>query len=77
MIIQVKDLEEYNDMFTVVDVVEGLEHFRAIPLMVGTKIECREDILNNLKNEQYIQENFKLNIIRKNRWWYSVYFDKM
>jgi hypothetical protein len=55
MIIQVKDLEEYNDMFTVVNVVEGIEHFRAIPLMVGTKIECREDILNNLKNEPYIQ----------------------
>lgn len=47
---------------------------RAIELKVGLKIECREDELNKIKNEPYIQENFKLNIKRLNRWWYSVYF---
>ncbi len=47
---------------------------RAVELKVGLKIRCRDYMLAKIKNETYIQENFKLNIKRLNRWWYSVYF---
>ncbi len=49
----------------------------AVPLQVGLKVKAREDALNKIKNEIYIQKNFKLNIKRLNRWWYSIYFDKL
>ena len=47
-----------------------------IPLHVGLNIEVREDIYEELKNDPDIQEKFKLNVKRLNRWWYSIYFDK-
>lgn len=50
------------------------DNIKLAELRVGLKISCREGTLNRLKNEPYIQENFKLNIKRLNRWWYSVYF---
>lgn len=50
--------------------------FMAVPIQIGTKIEVKEDILHQLQSNIYIQENFKLNIRRLNRWWYSVYFAK-
>lgn len=48
--------------------------YTVVPLKVGTKIECRDFILEKIKNEPFIQDNFKLNVKRLNRWWYSVYF---
>lgn len=48
----------------------------AVKLEVGLKIECRDYVYQNLLQEKYIQDNFKLNVRRLNRWWYSVYFDK-
>jgi hypothetical protein len=48
---------------------------RAIEINVGTKIECRDFKLKELQENEYIKSNFKLNIKRLNRWWYSVYFD--
>lgn len=45
-------------------------------LEVGLKIECRDYIYQSLLQQKYIQDNFKLNVKRLNRWWYSVYFDK-
>jgi hypothetical protein len=43
---------------------------------VGLKVEVRDNVLKEIQEEEYIKENFKLNIRRLNRWWYSVYFDK-
>lgn len=51
-----------------------MNQYNLIELEVGLKIECREEVLNKLKCERYIQDNFQLNIKRLNRWWYSVYF---
>lgn len=50
---------------------------RAVPVEVGLKVSVRDCVLNDLKDNSYIQQNFKLNIKRINRWWYSVYFDKI
>lgn len=47
-----------------------------VKLEVGLKIECRDYIYQGLLQEKYIQDNFKLNAKRLNRWWYSVYFDR-
>jgi hypothetical protein len=60
-----------TDIFT----VTGIEHLEVVPLVVGTKIECNEDILNRLRDEPYISNNFKLNIKKLDDSWYSVYFD--
>lgn len=49
---------------------------RAIEITVGLKIMVRDFILENLKNDPYIINNYKLNVKRLNRWWYSVYFDE-
>jgi hypothetical protein len=49
---------------------------KLLELIPGLKLEVNEKVLNNLVNEPYIQENFKLNIKRLNRWRYSVYFAK-
>lgn len=51
------------------------KHYNVIPVKVGLNIECDGDILKNIQSEQYIKDNFKLNIkeIREN--WYRVYFD--
>lgn len=47
----------------------------AVNLKVGLKLELRECELKKIQEIPYIKENFKLNIKRLNRWWYSVYFD--
>lgn len=47
-----------------------------IKIKEGLNIEVREDIYEELKNDPDIQEKFKLNVKRLNRWWYSIYFDK-
>lgn len=47
-----------------------------IKVEVGLKVKVRDTVLKQLQEEKYIQDNFKLNILRLNRWWYSVYFDK-
>lgn len=45
-------------------------------MKAGLKVEVRDNALKEIQAEEYIKENFKLNIKRLNRWWYSVYFDK-
>jgi hypothetical protein len=47
---------------------------RVETIQVGMKIKVKEGVLSELKNNEYIQDNFKLNVKRLNRWWYSVYF---
>lgn len=49
---------------------------KAVEIQVGLKIRTRDFILREIQENEYIKENFKLNIRRLNRWWYSVYFDK-
>ena len=49
---------------------------KIVKIQVGLKITTRDFILKELQENEYIRENFKLNIKRLNRWWYSVYFDK-
>ena len=43
----------------------------------GLKLEIRDSLLKIIQEEEYIKNNFKLNIRRINRWWYSVYFEKI
>jgi hypothetical protein len=52
------------------------EKIFAQQIEVGLKIEVKKDILEILKNHEYIKDHFTLNIKRLNRWIYSVYFDK-
>jgi hypothetical protein len=47
-----------------------------MPLIHGLKIEVRDTILDQIQENQFIKDNFQLNIRRLNRWWYSIYFDK-
>lgn len=48
---------------------------RLYKIEVGLKFNCRDYVLIELQDNHYIQQNFKLNIKRLNRWWYSVYVD--
>lgn len=54
-----------------------MNDYRLIPIEVGLKISIRDFVLDKLQSDQNIQSKFKLNIKRINRWWYSVYFDKL
>lgn len=56
--------------------VDTTNHFiKAVKVEKGLKVDVRDYILKQWQEEPYIKENFKLNIKRLNRWWYSVYFD--
>ena len=50
------------------------DSIRVVEVKHGLKIDIREDVLKQLQNNIYIQNNFQLNIKRRNRWWFSVYF---
>lgn len=39
-----------------------------------TKIECREDVLNELQSSHLLLSKYRLGVKRLNRWWYSVSF---
>lgn len=58
-------------------IIERIEsnELRSVKVKVGLGIKCRDFVLKELQDQEYIKENFKLNIRRLNRWWYSVYFD--
>jgi len=45
-------------------------------IRVGLKVEVSEDVMNTIKEHPYIQNNFKLNIKRLNRYRWSIYFDE-
>ena len=47
---------------------------RAVPIENGLKIDVRDIIYNELKNNKIITDNFLLNVKRLNRWWYNIYF---
>lgn len=51
-----------------------MREFRAVEIEDGLKIRCKENLLKLLEKNPYVVMNFKLNIKRLNRWWYSVYF---
>lgn len=48
----------------------------ACRIEVGLKIEVNESVMNSLENMPYIQNNFKLNIKRLNRYRWSIHFDE-
>lgn len=48
--------------------------FSCVPIGHLMKIECREKILNNIKNDNNITSQYDLGIMRMNRWWWSVTF---
>jgi len=83
MDISIKNKDTDEIVFTGKTITKQIAHnvsststsISAVELKVGLKIEVREEMLKKLQNEPYIIENFKLNIVRKNRWWYSIYFD--
>ncbi len=47
-----------------------------VEISVGLMLRVRDFVLKEMQENEYIKENFKLNIRRYNRWWYGVYFDK-
>ena len=69
-----EDIKEAYNKLWFVDPKENT--YRVVKVEPGLKITIRDFVLENLQKEQYIKDNFKLNIKRLNRWWYSVYFDK-
>ena len=52
----------------------GGSFVRCHPIEHLTKVRCREDVLNEFKNNKMVTDKFQLNIIRLNRWWWSVAF---
>jgi hypothetical protein len=68
----------YSDTFKDFYLQLGPESsFNLVPIEKGLKIKVMEQKLKELQEEPYIKDNFKLNIKRLNRWWYSVYFDEI
>ena len=50
---------------------------KVVEVKHGLKLEIRDSLLKIIQEEEYIKNNFKLNVKRLNRWWYSVYFEKI
>lgn len=48
----------------------------ALKVQAGLKIKVTESYLKQLQSNEHIQSNFKLNIKRLNRWYWSVCFDE-
>lgn len=44
------------------------------PIKHLTKIDCRENVLKSLQENKIVTDKFQLNVIRINRWWWSVAF---
>lgn len=56
-------------------VIDDTNEKKIVKIEKGLKVEIRDNTLKEIQADEYIKENFKLNIKRLNRWWYSVYFD--
>lgn len=52
------------------------DYYSAIPVEVGLKIECNKEMLDCILSEQYVKENFTLNIKQISKNIFSIYFDK-
>lgn len=57
-----------------IDESSDSNEIRGVMLRHGMRLSVRDFVLENLVKEDYVLKNFRLNIKRKNRWWYSVYF---
>jgi hypothetical protein len=69
---------ERIDCGFVYHISEEKSRYYAIPVKAGLKIECDEEVLNNIKQEECIKNNFLLNIKELDENYFSVYFaDKM
>jgi hypothetical protein len=55
-------------------VVQENHLYPAIEIRDGLKIEVKERVVNELLEHKELNEEFQLNIKRKNRWYWSVYF---
>lgn len=51
--------------------------YSAIRVENGLKILCKKETLDNLMSNKEITEKFQLNVRRKNRWHWSVYFKEI
>ena len=60
---------EYNTLDT--------NSYSAIRLESGMKILCRKETLDNLMSNNEVRQRFQLNVRRKNRWYWSVYFKEI
>jgi len=49
---------------------------KIVPLEIGLKLTVNKEFLETLELNEYIKSNFKLNIKRLNRWYWSIYFDE-
>jgi hypothetical protein len=65
-----------SDYFHADYVYHNKDYAQCVPLKVGLKVRVNEQHLLELQSSEYIQSNFKMNIKRLNRWYWSVYFDK-
>lgn len=66
-----------NDYFEADYIYCNKDMEQCVPIKVGLKIRVREKQLLELQQSETINKQFKLNIKRVNRWWYSVYFDEL
>jgi len=56
---------------------DGKDIYPVVKIEHGLKILCKEDLMNNLLSNNELKKEFQLNIKRKNRWYWSIYFKKI
>lgn len=64
-----------SDYFYADYIYHNKDYAQCVPVKVGLKVRVNESHLKELQLNEYIQSNFKLNIHRLNRWYWSVHFD--
>ena len=47
----------------------------SVQITHGLTVEVRDYIYDEIVNDKWVNDNFKLNVTRMNRWWYKVYFE--
>jgi hypothetical protein len=65
-----------NDYLYADYIYHNKDYSQCVPVKVGLKVRVNEEHLKILQEDEYINQNFNLNIKRLNRWYWSVYFDE-
>jgi len=63
-----------NDIY--IASVPNPDYCNAVPVTFGLKIKCNKEMLDHILSEQYMKENFTLNIKKVNENVFNIYFDK-
>lgn len=46
----------------------------AYKITCGSKVEVRDYVYEEIINNEKLNKDFRMNVKRLNRWWYSIYF---